>query len=145
MFLQIGVAGRVDGGAVMARCRICRHDLFDVGWQCVVEGIDAAGEADFIDEACADERRAMEHRREIDGVVIGEGLGHSMLLHDLGIAAGQYPRRQTARFCRVEFTGGRHVDQHKRSGGFESRRHDGLNAAQTAAADDQILSIPFGA
>ena len=91
MFTQIGVASRVDGGAVMARCRIRRHDLLDVGRQRVVEGIDAAGEADFIDEARADKRRAMEHRREIDGIVVGERLGHGMLLHDFGIAANQYP------------------------------------------------------
>ena len=72
----------------MAGRRIRGHDLFDVGRQRVEEGIDAAGEADFIDETRADKRRAMEHRREIDGVVIGESLGYGMILHDFGIAAG---------------------------------------------------------
>ena len=93
MITQIGVACRVDGGAVMARCRIRGHDLFDVGRQRVEEGIDAAGEADFINKARADKRRAMEHRREIDSIMIGERLSHGMLLHDFGIAASQYPWR----------------------------------------------------
>ena len=45
----------------------------------------------------------MEHRREIDGVMVGERLGDVFLLHDLGVASGQHPWRQAARFRRVEF------------------------------------------
>ena len=94
----------------MAGRRIRGHDLLDVGRQRVVEGIDAAGEADFIDEACADERGAMEHRCEIDAVMIGESLGDGFFLHDFGIAAGQYPWRHAASLRRIEFAGRGHID-----------------------------------
>ena len=110
--------------------------------QLVERGVDARWRTDGVDQAHADQHRALHTRGEVDDIVVPSSTPHLCFVLALGLPVPHRPAGQPASHGAIEITPGRHAGQDRSYLRVQASRHDRLQAALAAAGDDQRATVP---